>query len=149
MATDVFLSLQPKRAKASHIQRAYDGLSDSSFKKNRCKPGVSKGCFLEVFKYLRASKKHGTFESPDTDLFPHQHGTWNYFKAKRSQKGFLLSFPTSFLSFWLPSLTCHCNSKTPQRLYPTTNVSTVRRPRERYSRLRRVIKEPPARCFVV
>ena len=27
-------------------------------------PGVSKGCFLEVFKYLRASKKHGTFVTP-------------------------------------------------------------------------------------
>ena len=27
-------------------------------------PGVSKGCFLEAFKYLRASKKHGTFETP-------------------------------------------------------------------------------------
>ena len=30
-------------------------------------PGVSKDCCLEVFKYLRASKKHGTFVTPGTN----------------------------------------------------------------------------------
>ena len=31
-------------------------------------PGVSKGCCLEVFKYLRASQKHGTFVTPGSCL---------------------------------------------------------------------------------
>ena len=34
------------------------------------KPGVTRtGCCLEVFKYLRASKKHGTFVTPGVFFF--------------------------------------------------------------------------------
>ena len=36
--------------------------------RKKTKPGVSKGCYLEVFKYLRASKKH-SFVTPGIRRF--------------------------------------------------------------------------------
>ena len=45
-----------------------EGAAEGAVKGSSCGstpiPGVSKGCFLEVFKYSRASKTHGTFVTP-------------------------------------------------------------------------------------